>query len=156
MTWVVFLDTGVLGLVTHPKGSADATRCTTWLKDLLSHGHQVCIPEVCDYELRRDYVRRAPHDGAAQKALVKLDALKEVIDYIPIRTDMMVHAAALWAQAKNRGKTTAHPEQLDVDVILAAQALIIAAENKLTIATTNVGHLSQFADSRTYRDIPPV
>lgn len=153
MTWVVFLDTGVLGFVTHPNATPDATRCTTWLKDLLKYGAKVCIPEICDYELRRELVRRAPRERAAQQALDKLDALKSALDYVPIRTDMMGRAAVLWAEARNIGRSTADPNSLDIDVILAAQALITADSNHLTIATTNVGHLSSFVDARTYVDI---
>lgn len=155
MTWVIFLDTGVLGFVTHPKGNAESNRCTQWLVDLLRHGVRVCIPEVCDYELRRDYVRRAVSEGAAKDALAKLDGLKSTLEYIPIRTDMMVRAAVLWAEARNNHMPTADNKELDVDVILAAQAQLIAAGNKLTIATTNVGHLSRFADARVYTAIPP-
>lgn len=153
MTWVVFLDTGVLGYVTHPNANEESNRCTTWLKELLNHGAQVCIPEVCDYELRREYLRRAPNDKGAQQALEKLEALKSVLDYIPIRTDIMIHAAELWAKTRNNHRPTADLKELDVDVILASQAHLTAAGSKLTIATTNVGHLSLFADARAYTDI---
>lgn len=68
---------------------------------------------------------------------------------------MMVRAAVLWAEARNNHMPTADNKELDVDVILAAQAQLIAAGNKLTIATTNVGHLSRFADARVYTAIPP-
>lgn len=154
MTWVVFLDTGVLGFITHPKANEETTQCTTWLRELLVHGVLVCILEVCDYELRRDYLRRAKREKGAQQALEKLDALKNALNYIPIRTDMMGRAAELWATTRNNGRPTADPKELDVDVILAAQAQLTAAGNTLTIATTNVGHLSLFADARAYTDIP--
>lgn len=95
-------------------------------------------------------------EAQARKALAKLDGLKGTLEYIPIRTDMMGRAAELWAQARNSGKATADDKELDVDVILAAQAQLTAAGNKLTIATTNVGHLSRFADARAYTDIAPV
>ena len=41
---------------------------------------------------------------------------------------------------------------LDGDVILAAQAILeVNAGNEVVIATTNVGHLSQFVDAREWR-----
>lgn len=46
------------------------------------------------------------------------------------------------------------PDALDGDVILAAQALLVANEgNEVIIATTNVGHLSRFVDAREWQDI---
>lgn len=151
MTWVVFLDTGVLGYITHPKGNAESTRCTQWLLDLLDQGVRVCIPEVCDYELRRGYIHREKH-----RALAKLDDLRSTLEYVPIDSDMMAKAAKLWAEARQRGTPTADEKELDIDVILAAQAhLTTSNDDTLTIATTNVGHLSQFSDARRFQDIPP-
>lgn len=64
----------------------------------------------------------------------------------------MLLAAQLWADARNRRKTTAEPNALDGDVILAAQAILeVNAGNEVVIATTNVGHLSQFVDAREWR-----
>ncbi|NEQ67432.1 MAG: hypothetical protein F6K21_18370 [Symploca sp. SIO2D2] len=64
----------------------------------------------------------------------------------------MLKAAELWAQARNTGRPTADPKALDGDVILAAQAILVAEEgNEVIVATTNVGHLSQFIDAREWR-----
>ena len=39
-------------------------------------------------------------------------------------------------------------------MILAAQAILLANQgNEVVIATTNVGHLSQFVDAREWRSI---
>ena len=66
----------------------------------------------------------------------------------------MLKASELWAEARNRGKPTARSEALDGDVILAAQALLVAeAGNEVIVATTNVKHLSQFIDAREWRKI---
>jgi predicted nucleic acid-binding protein len=150
VTWVVFLDTGVLGYITHPKGSDESRKCTEWLSGHLKSGNRVCVPEVCDYELRREYIR-----NKADKALEKLDKLKGALEYVPITTPMMLHAAALWAEARSKGKPTAHDKELDVDMILVAQAKITAASGDvLTIATTDVGDLPRFTDARAYTAIP--
>lgn len=65
---------------------------------------------------------------------------------------MILKAAQLWAEARRRGRPTADPKALDGDVILAAQATLVAEEgNEVIVATTNVGHLSQFVDAREWR-----
>lgn len=151
MSKVVFLDTGVLGYVTHPKGSAESQSCTKWLVGLLAAGARVCIPEVCDFELRREYIRTR-----GEKALAKLEQLKRAIYYVPINTEAMLAAADLWAKARMRGRPTADPKELDIDVVLAAQALESLVDgDDLVIATNNVGHLAQFAAAKTWRDIAP-
>jgi len=54
-------------------------------------------------------------------------------------------------QLCNAGKPTADRNALDGDVILAAQAIWeVNAGNEVVIATTNVGHLSQFVDVREW------
>lgn len=67
----------------------------------------------------------------------------------------MLKAAELWATARKGGyPTAAPPDALDADVILAAQALLVANEgNEVIIATTNVGHLSRFVNAREWQDI---
>ncbi len=146
----IFLDTGVLGFITHPKGSEEAEACTKWLLALMQVGSRVCLPEICDYELRREYVLRD-----SKKALEKLDRLKESIEYIPIQTPMMVKAADLWAQVRAQGRQTADSKALDGDVILAAQAHVTSPGANFEIATTNVGHLSLFAKASEWKDITP-
>ncbi|WP_242718866.1 hypothetical protein [Microcoleus vaginatus] len=66
----------------------------------------------------------------------------------------MLLVAQLWAQARRRGRPTADPKALDADVILAAQPILVANEgHEVIIATTNVGHWSQFVDAREWRII---
>ena len=66
----------------------------------------------------------------------------------------MLLAAELWAEARRRGRPTADPKELDCDVVLAAQAGLIArAWDEPVIATTNVGHLTLFADARAWQEI---
>ena len=88
------------------------------------------------------------------KSVHRLDHLTQTLEYIPIQTDTMLLAASLWAEVRKMGQPTADPKALDGDVILAAQAQILA--NKMTpviIATTNVGHLSRFATALNWQDI---
>jgi predicted nucleic acid-binding protein len=142
------LDTGPLGMVTNPKtSSAICQECKLWLDDLPLKGYEVMLPEIADYELRRELLRVGKVAG-----IRRLDQLKAAITYRPITTEVMLKAAEFWAEARKRGRPTADPKELDGDVILAAQSALVADEgNEVIIATTNVGHLSQFIDAREWR-----
>jgi hypothetical protein len=63
-------------------------------------------------------------------------------------------AAQLWADLRNRGLPTSNPEELDIDVILAAQALMSgfpAAE--LIVVTSNPAHLSRLITADHWTNI---
>ncbi|WP_071525311.1 hypothetical protein [Spirulina subsalsa] len=76
------------------------------------------------------------------------------MDYIPLSTDSLLLAAQLWAQARQTGQPTADPKALDGDVILSAQARLLASEKtKVVVATTNVGHLSRFVNAEHWQSI---
>ena len=149
MSKVVFLDSSIVGMVTNPKVTPNNLECRYWLESLQSNKYILIFPEIVDYEIRRELLR-----AGKTKGIKKLDQLKTIIRYLPLNTETMLKASELWAEARNRGKPTAHPEALDGDVILAAQALLVAeVGNEVIIATTNVKHLSQFIDAREWRKI---
>jgi hypothetical protein len=54
---VIILDTGPLGLVTNPKLSAESIACAQWLQTHVTAGNRVIIPEIADYEVRRELLR---------------------------------------------------------------------------------------------------
>lgn len=152
MARIVLLDTGPLGLVTHPNAATWNARATGWLRDLLTAGVAVRVPEICDYELRRELLRA----GKARSVRV-LDRYKDTLGYLPLTTDAMLRAAAFWSTARQRGKPTAPDLALDGDAILAGQAAALAAggEDEVVIATTNVGHLSRFVPAEEWQEILP-
>ena len=77
-----------------------------------------------------------------------------MLGYAPITTVAMLKAAEFWAVARNTGRPSADDAALDADVILAAQAAVLAqGELQPVIATTNVRHLGIFADARFWRDV---
>jgi predicted nucleic acid-binding protein len=88
---------------------------------LAAAGVRVYVPEIADYEVRRELIRAGKTAG-----LRRLDQVKTTLDYATITTDVMIRAAELWAQARNRGLAPTPPEALDGDVILAAQAVLSA------------------------------
>lgn len=148
---IVLLDTGPLGLITSSNASPGAREPNGWLQKLLRENHFVVIPEIVDYELRREYLR-----GRMTKALINLETISMNLTVLPITTPAMRQAAAFWAIARQRGMATADDKALDADMILAAQAVLIeqAWEQDAVIATTNVRHLARFAPARDWRDTP--
>ncbi len=151
MTRVVLFDAGPLGMVTHPRGDRNRD-VAVWLANLLATGTSVLVPEIADYEVRRELLRAKKSVGVE-----RLDSLKSTIGYLPISTKAMLRAAELWVQARQGGYATADYKalELDADVILAAQAQTMAEEDgdSPVIATTNVGHLSRFVRAQRWQDI---
>jgi len=149
MSTLVFLDTGPLGMVTNPRATPQTERCTLWLEGLLTRGVRVFIPEIADYELRRELLRAEKVEG-----LRRLDALGVTLEYLPLTTAMMRQAATFWAETRKQGRPTADDRALDGDVILAAQAVLTAtADDEVIVATENVGHLARFVPAYAWWDI---
>ena len=157
MILLAVLDTGPLGLVTHPKGGADAKECKAWLEKLLETGARAVVPAIADYELRRELPRSGKTRG-----IDRLDALIEKIGYLPIDQTVLQNAAMLWAEARKSGIPTAPDLALDGDCILAAQTRtayrLLTQEQivrgfQVVIATSNPKHLSRFATARRWQEI---
>lgn len=109
------------------------------------------LPEIIDYEIRRELLRAGKIKGVAN-----LDRLKQNIEYLPLDTPTMLLAADLWAQARQSGQSNAAPQKLDVDVILSAQALSLGLPTTdLVVATTNIGHLARFVPAELQGKIAP-
>lgn len=146
---VVLLDSGPLGLVTNPKASPENLECQRWLRSLLLNRVRVLVPELADYEVRRELLRVNKVKGVR-----KLDALKNEIGYLPITTTAMLKAAELWAEVRKAGIPTADSKALDGDVILAAQAVTLAVQDyDVEIATTNVSHLARLTKARNWQEV---
>jgi hypothetical protein len=64
-------------------------------------------------------------------------------------------AAEMWAIVRQAGLPTAGDAELDVDVILAAQAFSLN-DPTTVIATSNVGHLGRFLPALHWHVIPAV
>ena len=149
MSRIVLLDAGPLGFVTHPRPERNRA-VTLWLRGLLDTGVLVRVPEIADYEVRRELLRANKTEGVA-----RLDRLAEEIGYLPFSTEAMRLAARFWADARNQGQPTAPDESIDADVILAAQARLAEDEgaNTVEVAITNPRHLSRFVDAKDWQDI---
>src|SRR5947209_18742595 len=111
MNIVVLLDTGLLGLITHPQASEEARQCAQWLVSLPLKGSDVKVPEIADYEIRRELLRMNKANS-----IRRLNDLKNVLVYIPLTTQTMLVAAEYWPQAQKQGKPTADDKALDGDL----------------------------------------
>lgn len=147
----IFLDSYPLGLAAAPTHNVQAAAVKKWAQDCLAAGHEVYVPEVIDYELRRELLR-----ANKTSSIIRLDRLKSVLHFLPITSDAMLLAADLWAQSRQSGLATGDPKKLDIDVILAAQALALAIPiTEIVIATSNTRHLSRFAPAELWEHIKP-
>lgn len=143
---IVVLDSGVLGRLCAPVMERELD---VWVIGLLQRGRKVLIPEVCDYEIRRELIRNR------SATIAQLDDLATHFDYLPITTPAIRRAAELWAMLRQTGLPTAPDASLDADCVLAGQALVAAeAESRsVVVATSNVGHLSRMVDARVWQEI---
>lgn len=149
MSRVIVLDAGPLGLITNPKLSAESVACTQWLQAHITSGSRVIIPEIADYEVRRELLR-----ANKTKGITRLDNLAKFLEYLSLTTIAMRQAAQLWAQARQQGQPTAGDKTIDGDMILVAQAITLGIPG-VVIVTTNVGHLSRFIAAELWQNVDP-
>jgi predicted nucleic acid-binding protein len=152
---IVFLDTGVLGLVASPNNTGEAKECKEWLYSLLARSVYVVTSDICDYEVRRGLLLASLTNPTVQ-GIQNLDNLPAVIDFLPLTQMVMKEAAHLWAQAHSQGIQTADNKNIDADIIICAQVRVIQKENPgqyIVVATTNTKHLQRFTEANVWRNV---
>jgi predicted nucleic acid-binding protein len=113
---------------------------TNWLQSLQKTATALRVPEIADYELRRELLR-----SEKQKSIERLDQLSQSSVFIPLTRETMLKAAELWALVRKQGRPTASNDSLDGDVILAAMAILqIKNFDEVVVVTTNFKHISRF------------
>ncbi|MGH9841020.1 MAG: type II toxin-antitoxin system VapC family toxin [Blastocatellia bacterium] len=149
MSEIVLLDSSPLGLASNPTVSPATDQCNQWIRVTLRRGALVHVPEIADYEVRRELIRAGKIKGIA-----KLNELKRSLGFLRINSWMMLKAAEFWAQSRRQGRQTSSDASLDADMILAAQATFLQDKgHTVIVATTNVKHLELFVDARKWEDI---
>ena len=114
-------------------------------------GSRLIVPAIVYYELKRELLRAEKRFG-----LLRLDAFMTATPerYLPLSDEALRLAAGLWARARQDGQPTADPKALDIDVIIAAQALSFGpAPQEVTVATTNPKHLAKFVTAKSWQEI---
>ena len=143
MSRYVVLDTGPLGILARRRPDPAVL---SWTRQLQATGARLVIPEIADYELRRELLQ-----ANLTASLQVLDRLSTVFDYLALTTEMMRMAAAMWADVRRRGLPTADIHALDGDVILAAQARARSeGGHEVIVATTNLSHLTRLVPAQIW------
>ena len=151
MTRFVILDSTPLALILQRRNYPAADACRRWLAGHLARGARVILPEIIDYEVRRELLRLSN-----QRAVTELDAFgqAEPDRWLPLTSAALRRAARLWGDARSGGRPTADPHALDIDMILAAAVLESGFDlSEVVIATSNVAHLAQFVPAQEWSTI---
>jgi predicted nucleic acid-binding protein len=135
------LDTTPLGQVCRPRWRAENSAAL----DRLDVRHrEILIPEIADYELRRELIAQRFVPG-----LEILDGLARRHRYVPLDTETMRLAAQLWASLRGNGRLPSAPADLGADIILAAQAI----QQRAAVITANARHLARMVETCTWTDL---
>lgn len=136
MTKAILVDSTPLGQITHPKVKPEIRE---WLEKINQQNINLLIPEIVDYELRRQLLLNNRF-----KSIARLDALIKN-RLVLINRETILKACELWAWIRQQGLPTADSNNIDGDVILSAQAILQKQfYQEVTIVTENVKHLSRF------------
>ena len=148
MSQILFLDSGPLGLLTHPQRTAEVIGIAEWLARAILAGSQVIVPAIVYYELKRELLRAKKTFGIG-----RLDQFVNAQPgrYLPLSDEALRLAAELWAKSRQEGRPTADGKALDIDVLLAAQVLSFDRDG--IVATSNTKHLSQFVSAKHWNEI---
>jgi predicted nucleic acid-binding protein len=146
---LVVLDSSPLGILASPRNSPQVVACRRWVAALQAAGRRVILPEIADYEVRRELHLRNSVNG-----LANLDWLGQQLEYLPLTTGAIRQAAEFWAAVRQAGLPTAGPADIDADVILAAQAVTLG-DPQVVVATGNVGHLTRLVPAELWHNITP-
>lgn len=93
MIRVVVLDASPLGLVTRPPSNPVVLQINLWIAQCIQNSVRVIVPEIADYEVRRELVRTGN-----TAAVARLDAFITALPdrYLPVSTEAWRLAAYLW------------------------------------------------------------
>jgi UPF0176 protein len=104
---VSVLDTGILGRLVHRDWRVRA-KVSDFLR--IYPDASVVIPEICDYEIRRELVRLD-----LVSSLARLDLLGQTWQYDSLKTEHMRRACEIWAYCRKHGFPFAVDAVLDGD-----------------------------------------
>lgn len=149
MNLALILDANALSNLIAP---AKHRNFAEWFERMRRVGHVFVIPEIADYELRRELIR------IKSTLLPRLDELAELdgFYYAPLSTPVMRLAADLWAEAWNERRATADRHALDGDATMGATArLLKMGERGVVVVTDNLKHIQRYTSAARWEDIEP-
>lgn len=147
----VLLDSSLLSIISNPSYKEENRQCQQWVKGLVQNDIAVVIPAVTDYELRRTLLQ-----GHKEEGLKNLDRIGSMgLMYVEMTEKMWRKGSELWAWARNSGQSTAHAERIDIDCLLASQAIVLAESTGeyTVVATKNIKHIQRYTPAMKWEDI---
>jgi hypothetical protein len=81
------LDSGPLGLLTHPQRNAEVVAITEWLSRCLLSGHRIIVPAIIFYELRRELLRQTRTSAFLGSTLSPLERQAAIFRLQMMRSD---------------------------------------------------------------------
>lgn len=156
---IVVLDSNILGMLSTPDESASLERegelkevrhCTEWLYKLLAKGARVIIPDICDYEVRRELIR------IGSSSVKELNSLRELLDCYEVTFEVLAEAAELWAESRKISQPNKLEENIDVDCIIAACCHVLERDNPgqaVILATKNIKDFQRTTNCAHWQDI---
>lgn len=124
---IIFIDTGVLGLLSSPNRREEVIKSQEWLYSFLAKGVNIVSSDICDYEVRRGTLLSV-NSQLREKGIKELDDLHNLIMFIPVSLIILRYAAQLWAENRRQGLSTADRDNIDVDVIIGATCQLLEQE----------------------------
>src|SRR5688572_13511354 len=104
-------------MAANPRGTGDFP---DWYRFLTGTEVVLVVPEIADYEVRRELIL-----ARLELSLARLGAVRAAARFEPITSEIMLEAARIWAEARAIGQPMAARERLDGDAILIATARIL-------------------------------
>jgi hypothetical protein len=153
---IVFLDSGVIGLLSNPNKRDQVLACENWLYGLLAKGIYVVSSDICDYEVRRNLVLESMRFEKRSQPLAALDELHEFVEFLPVTPQVLMAASDIWAKSRLQGQAMSNGMSIDVDAIICAHWELLKEEfpsRYVVVATTNVRHLSRFTEAFEWESI---
>ena len=86
---LIALDAAPLGLLSNPTRSGPVAGAWEWASARLADGCRIVVPEIADYEVRRELIR-----AGRWSSIQRLDLLAYAFEYAPITTSVMMRAAS--------------------------------------------------------------
>jgi predicted nucleic acid-binding protein len=151
---IIFIDSNILGQLCSPNSTDDLAILENWFERSLSRC-TVVSSMVCDYEVRRGLLL-TQKQGIIASGLPLLDDLHQLIDFLPVDKTVWTLAVDIWARARASGQPTAGERNLDADMVICATWQDLATRypgQEVIIATTNIRHLSRFANVTKWEDL---
>ena len=115
---IVFLDSGVIGLLSNPNKRDQVLACEDWLYSLLAKGVYIVSSDICDYEVRRNLVLELMRFEKRSQPLAALDELHEFVEFLSVTPQVLIGASDIWAKSRLQGQAMSNGMSIDVDAII--------------------------------------